>query len=256
MQIPEPPKQLPCTYKRQSHPALPFDWQCRRCKFGGDESGAVGGAGPDDLSQVRLLVISDYPGHLELQAGYPFVAQAPVYKADRRRKLRLRWANAGAALRYALGELGLNGYTDCWLTNALKCNPRADTGKVKENELDPCSKAWLHQEVWTLHELHPKLPIWLAGSQALKAFQRTFKWQNKGSINDLRRRVHWWLDHPVVVTWNPAAYCRSEFRQAGCHDNPQQVYPLFSEPLPLSPWEVYQRDWELLRPYLNENYAA
>jgi len=228
-----------------------MDLGCRACPFGKDGAGPVGGAGPDDLKAVRLLVVSDYPGHYEVQAKHPFASKPAVYRVNAKQKVQLRWMNAGEALRTALRILGLNGYTDCWLTNALKCSPAADSGKVKENELDVCTKLWFYDEVMTLHEVNPQLPIWLAGGQALAGFRRTFKLFQQTSINDLRRQVHWWMGHPVVVTWNPAAYCRSEFREAKSHQHPVEVFPLFSEPLPLSPWEMYLRDIQPLASFLN-----
>jgi len=248
MEIPTPRGVLPASYRQQPHPTIPFDRHCRACPYG--KENAVGGAGPDDLTAVRLLVISDYPGHYEVQEGYPFVPKPPVYENDRRRKLRMSWANAGAALRYALGQLGLNGYDDCWLTNVLKCSPAAESGKVRETELDTCTRLWLHQEVWQLHLVNPRLPIWLAGNQALAGFRRAFKPFPKGGVNDFRRRVVYWLEHPVVVTWNPATYCRSEFRTPISHSQPNQVRPVFTDLIPLTPWEVYHRDWELLKPFI------
>jgi uracil-DNA glycosylase family 4 len=252
MEIPTLRGQMPPTYQREPHPVIPFDYGCRACPYGNDKAGPVGGVGPSDLSKVRLLVISDYPGHYEVQEGYPFVPKPPVYQSNRSKKIRMSWANAGAALRYALGQLGLNSYDDCWLTNTLKCSPAADSGKVKETELDTCTRLWLYQEVWQLHLVNPKLPIWLAGSQALAGFRRTFKPFPKGSVNDFRRKVTWWLEHPVVVTWNPSAYCRSEFRATLSHSHPDKVKPVFDQLVPLTPWEVYHRDWALLKQFLQD----
>lgn len=57
---------------------IPFNTHCQNCEIGrfkcnGNNHYAVGGAGPQDLSQVKLIIISDHPGAYEEKYGYPFV---------------------------------------------------------------------------------------------------------------------------------------------------------------------------------------
>lgn len=235
MQVPKPIL-TEDSYRGRGHPTIPFDRHCQRCSL--YKARPVGGAGPNDLSRVRLLVVSDYPGHYEVEAGYPFAVVNDEYRC--RARAGTRWANAGALLRHGLLTLGLNSYTDCWLTNAVKCAPKGE-GKVTLSQTKPCAQYWLKPEVTTVLAVRPDLPIWIAGSLALRVFCQTFDWDVPAKVNELRRRVHFYYQHPVVVTWNPAVYTRSEFREVKSLDQPRDVYPIFRQPLILSPlWMFYQ----------------
>lgn len=242
MQVPKPDLS-PSTYQGQGHPVVPFDPACRRCPFGGPGRGPVGGAGPNDLRRVKLLVISDYPGRYEVDEGYPFVVVNDVYR--KAKKQPLRWANAGALLRHGLGRLGLDTYTDCWLTNVLKCRA-PDDKKVTETQVKVCAEVWLKQELDAITQACPGVPIWIAGALALRVFCQTTRWPVEPNVNLLRRQVLSWYQHPVVVTWNPAVYARSEFREAKAPHQPHEVYPIFSEPLPLTPLWMFYQDLEPL----------
>lgn len=244
MELPPLPNPAPGTYRGQGHAHIDFDRNCKRCSFRGEEHVPVGGAGPDDLSKVKLIVVSDYPGHYEVKQGFPFVPQAPGYTKKNRGVIR--WPNAGASLRHIIySHLGLNSYTDCWLTNVLKCNPAQHSGKVQAVQAKVCLSTWFYGELEALFASTPA-PVWVAGNLAFSCFRYAYKdfWQvQRHSLNDLRGQVVEWRGRPIVFTYNPAAYCRSEFRQAIEHKGKiVEARPLYAGVLPGSPWYFFLED--------------
>jgi uracil-DNA glycosylase family 4 len=245
--------------KRYRKPDLiPFDTGCTRCKIGQAKNNekkkaSVGGAGPQDLTQVKLIVISDHPGWYEEKEGYPFVHKQEFQERQGKKTIDpIR--NAGALIRDMLhGLFGLDTYQEVYATNILKCDP----GKVTalDSHYRTCS-AWLSSEFEVLDEYCPTVPILIAGAKATRHLHRTFPdfKLGKEGINYLRRRKGVKIkSHPAVFTYNPAQVARSEPRIETIA-NPKNrrikesdwMYP----PLPGSPTDIMVRDLELLEPFL------
>lgn len=223
---------LPSTYCGEAHPIIPMDTQCKLCPLGNIReyrnsnqenpdnpvySHVVPGAGPDDLSQVRLIVISDFAGHWEAQNKYPFF---DTHKAsgERFKKGLLRAYNAGGYIRMILKYIyGLNTYHDTWMTNALKCDPGKRKPLVNVH-VKPCSLQWLKLELQHLEEHCPQAPLLIAGGTAFEAVKLLYKEQatylNQLKLNGCRRRKDIVLGgRPTVFTLNPArpARCSPRF---------------------------------------------
>lgn len=267
----------PRTYLKQLHLTIKFDPKCVKCDLGKkreyynneakkdtDKTCAVGGAGPDDLSQVKLICISDFPGHYESRQSTAHPLVDIIEETGERLKTgMLRSNNAGSFLRMALKIMyKLDTYNDCWVTNALKCDP----GKNKplfNTQVKPCSMLWLSTELYELDQHVPNCPILVAGNQAFKAICFLYKEESvyleKLKLNGCRRRTDLTLgEHPAIFTLNPARAARCEPKiETGLKTKHGQVYPTRNEwlypPLPGSPLYSYIQDLQCLSPFLTNN---
>jgi hypothetical protein len=267
---------LPSAYCGEPHPIIPINTGCMGCQLGyvrtarnaqqAEEenpqySHVVPGAGPDDLSKVRLIVVSDFAGHWEALNKYPFF---DTHKAsgERFKKGLLRPYNAGGYLRMILNKLyGLDTYHDCWLTNALKCDP----GKRKplvNTHVKPCTLKWLKIELEHLEEHCPKIPMLIAGTTAFEALKLLYK-EHSGMLSDLklngcRRRKDIVIGgRHVVFTLNPArpARCAPRFESNVRYKDGQYVVKKndWVPPelyLPGSPNYSFVQDLLILRDFL------
>ena len=223
---------LPSVYYGEEHPIIKINPDCKHCPLGpvrihrnaaqAEEenpqySHVVPGAGPDDLTQVKLIVISDFAGHWEALNKYPFF-DTHAESGDRFKKGLLRSYNAGGYLRMILKKIyGLDTYHDVWMTNALKCDP----GKRKpivNTHVKPCALRWLKIELEHLEEYVPGVPLLIAGTTAFEAMKLLYKDQanllNSLKLNGCRRRNDIRLGRrPAVFTLNPArpARCAPKF---------------------------------------------
>ena len=204
------------------------DYNCQLCALGKARAHAntqlkagqplkqcIPGAGPRDLKTLKLIVISDYPGHYEELYGWPQVDINSI-KGERKNGVLLP-RNSGAFLRMVIsGLLGLDSYKDVWMTNAVKCNP-AKTKVIESAHLKPCVRQWLGPELLILDQECPKVPLLVAGLQAFRAVkmlyrQHTTQLETLG-FNGCRRRNDLTLNgRPVVFAPNPARPARSEPR--------------------------------------------
>lgn len=252
---------------RSDYPSPPskinFCSSCTRCSIGEEKENdknslAVGGAGPENLSQVKLIVVSDHPGFYEERYRFPFVDKQEVqifeYESGKRKKEPDNTQNAGYLLRYFLQQkFNLDTYTDCFLTNVIKCDPGKRT--IQDSHLRACS-SWLASEFMTLDEYCPKAPVLVAGTKAARALSYTFKEfksVNKGGINNLRRRSDIKVgNRPTVFTYNPAIIARSnrwietDVDKRSKRIKKSRPYPF----LPGSPFSFFNDDLETLRQYL------
>lgn len=259
--------------KSTEHPIIQHDKDCTHCALGHNRvrhnqvhaeeekfipQFSVGGAGPQDLTQVRLIVISDLVGH------YESVSNEPMHdvSADRESRKRglLQPLNAGAFMRMSLSLMyGLDTYTDCYFTNAIKCNPN-QLKPLENQHMRPCSKHWLEQELQLLDKYCPTVPILVAGSMAFKALCFIYKKEMETAAgikhNNCRRRKDLMLnEHPLVVTFNPAGAARSmpkietevKERKSGLWVTKNEW--LFPQ-LPGSPVDKFVRDLYPLAQYL------
>lgn len=192
---------------------IPIDPNCQACTLSNGK--AVSGYGPEDLSQVKLIVISDYPGAYETEFGWPQVPNAWVL-AQREKQRRLPpISNSGGFLRASIEKLfGLDTFTQVWMTNAFRCDPNFEgrKGKPTERQLGHCATAWNRAEFEQLDRVCPEVPILAAGSWALKLVRAVYKDQAPlGSIDNLLRAPGLLAGtHPLVCTYNPATYARSQ----------------------------------------------
>ncbi len=265
-------KERPGTYLGNSHPLIAFNRDCVACSAGAKreyyngqkeekepKEKAVSGAGPDDLSQVKLIVISDFAGPYEATSGYPFVSNRDG-QSDRLKNGLLRSNNAGAFLRMALEMMfNLDTYHDVWCTNAMKCNP----GKNKplfSTQVKPCSQLWLQNELLVLDQFVPTVPILVAGGTAFEAVKCIYpeegKLLNELKLNGCRRRTNLTLgQHPAVFTLNPSRAARCEPKiETGYKLKKGRVHVTSNDwlypPLPGSPLYSYLKDLRCLRPFL------
>ena len=201
------------TYKNKAHPLIEFNTTCQDCSLGNTNklnyTKAVRGAGPDDLTKVKLIVISDHPGFYECKSKYPFFDNQLATKPEERSE----WLNAGALLRRSLNKLfNLDTYTDCWLTNVIKCEPGHNT--MSSDHLKVCSKH-LVNELHYLNMYCPTAPILIAGNKAFKSFKSLVPGviNEKSTLQELRRRSDlYYKNHHLCFTMNPAAISKCEFR--------------------------------------------
>jgi uracil-DNA glycosylase len=253
------------------HPLLMFDRGCQSCALGRGE--AVGGAGPDDLENLKLIVISDHPGHYESKIGYPFYDNTPEREQRYQSALRdskkstsvykaalLGTPNAGCLIRDLLREeLGLNSYTQVWMTNVLKCNRKLNAPNLA-NEVKPCVTKWLATELRMLKSFEPKTPILIAGTLAYRGFKLVDPIISKilpGKIENARQQVFYWEEQPIVVTYNPVVVSdcvpRIETR-IGRSASERAIVQTVKEIVPRikgSPLDNYIEDILLLKKFLN-----
>lgn len=194
------------TCYRQQHPLIKFGTDCKDCNLHSNKS--IRGCGPIDLKLIKLIVVSDHPGFYEKQRGYPFVDNQAGKIEDKQ-----QWLNAGALLRLSLSKLfDLDTYTDCWMTNAIKCEP-GDKNIMPDN-IKICSNHLL-DELYVLSTYVPNAPILIAGNKALAAFKliASDTLNKNADLNSLRRTNNLrYKNHPLVFTFNPAAVSKCQFR--------------------------------------------
>lgn len=272
---------IPKSYLSRStncgHPLIPLERDCTLCQLGTlrqehnsrlvsddrDEAPqyCVGGAGPDDLTQVKLIVISDYPGPYELQHNYPMFdkTKEPGFKPYK--KGILQPINAGSLLRSTLSQyLEVDTYTEVYITNAVKCYP-AKTTVIENAHVKPCAQHWLSYELNKLDLYCPKAPILVCGTNAfrgLKAAYPAFRsvFEETKSLNALRRHTITLDNHICTGTFNPALIARSmptideETKQIKGTIRITENAPL-SPPMPLSPLHKFIGDILILKDLIN-----
>lgn len=265
---------LPTSYQGDDHPLIKVDRDCVHCPLGkvrvarnqraaaeegnNDCSLVVPGAGPDDLNNVKLICVSDFAGHYEAASGIPFF-DTHQDKGDRHKNGLVRDYNAGCYLRKSLMDLfGLNSYTQCWLTNAIKCDP----GKRKPvfTNIKDCSLRWLKGELELLDQHVPAAPILILGGVAFDAVKYLYRGQaNLTSLSASRRRTDIRLGkHPAVFTLNPAkpARCAPRIETEVRYNNgvtriKRNEWIPETLALPGSPTYSFRQDLACLLPFLN-----
>lgn len=163
-----------------------FDEECARCNLSCKV--AVPGQAEVPLNEVKLIVISAYPGNEEMKKGATLVPSDKEVNAGRYLRLKIK-------SRFDKNDSIPEAYKPferyVFFTNALKCpftpNETIDTA------IRSC-KHWLDIE---LDQLPPKAPILIAASQALHSLL------GKQSLYKAREKVLRYKDHPCIVTPNP-----------------------------------------------------
>jgi uracil-DNA glycosylase len=250
----------PKLYSGEPHPNnyLNIKRECDACSLG--KGLAVGSGGPDDITEIKLIVISDHPGHYETQAGYPFldnqVARQPKLNRKTGYRSILKFRNAGSIIRQYLYEMfSLDTYRQVWMTNALKCDPGPTT--PHEKHLKVCAQTWLIREISILDRAVPTCPILILGRHAFKSIKLVAKTDLPKNLDSGRRSNHYRLgNHPLVFTYNPAVFARSVPRYEDvCTTTGDGRVIIRSvkeyEDMPYTPVWHFKKDLEYLREFLN-----
>lgn len=191
---------------------IPINRDCTACTLACGTS--ISGRGPDDLSQIKLILVSDYPGAYESEYGWPQVPNHWVTSQLKKQRKLPQPPNSGALIREILqSDFGLDSFTEVWITNALKCDPNSGGRSLKptDRQLGICSSTWAQAEFARLDEIIPHVPILAAGSWALKLVRSIYRDRCAvGSIDDLLREPNLLAgNHPLICSYNPATYARS-----------------------------------------------
>lgn len=175
---------------------------CRKCLLG--EGKAVFGQSEVSFDQVKLIIISAYPGNREQQTGITLADNEKRKGKPDSNKFKI---GAGEYLRYCLGFFfdkdkefpeeykPITKYT--YFTNSIKCSPQRGRDKITvvAKHIRTCRETYLINE---LDMFHPKVPILAAGSEATKALLGLDE-----SLYNNRNKVNYYKDHPVIITTNP-----------------------------------------------------
>lgn len=228
---------------------LNFDSKCTDCALS-NECALPGSI--SNLDNLKLIVISDYPGHYETKHQYLMwdneLVRGKSYKGNKRIP---SWPNAGNYMRRTLTQLGLDTYNEVYFTNAIKCNP--EQNKPKDLHIKSCAK-WLNIELSLIEAKgYINTPILVAGTTAFKSLKYLGEKSLESlSFKDCRRRVIYVKSHPTVVIANPAAVCSSTFRiENRIVYEPRQLTSVRElPPIPGSPIWNYHKDLEPIKCYL------
>jgi len=149
---------------------------CTHCGLHAGRANAVPGEGPAD---ARLVVVGEGPGANEDRLGRPFVGRA------------------GDLLNEILAAIDCPRET-VYIANVVKCRP-PDNRKPLGEEMEACMP-YLHRQ---LALIRPKVVLAM-GATAAEALLHT-----RGSLGQLRNRVHDYRGIPLIVTYHPAALLRN-----------------------------------------------
>lgn len=249
------------SYRDGEHPTIFFDRRCSACAL--STGYAVGSAGPDDLSKVKLIVISDYPGPYETEKGWPQVPNSLIVAEQKKRKQLPPFRNSGQLIRDKLTELfHLDTWSEVWFTNAVRCDPNYMGRKNTVSDtshLRVCVERWLRPELQILERVKPTVPILCAGAKAVTALKQLYGHNLPTDLklaNGRRKKGLVAGTHPVVITFNPAAVARCEPRiETSIGVNRRKGLlevnnVKFLPNLVGSPGWVFEQDLLLLKPYL------
>jgi len=224
---------------------LKFDYACAKCNL--STGCSVSGAGPTDLKDVKLIIVSDFPSFNEVKEGYPL-----VFKRERIVKNLPVMPNAGTFLRRELTKMfRIDTYNSCYITNALKCDKKNNT--VGTSDFKTCVLTWLKYELDVLDTYVPKVPILSLGQLAFEAFKllNPSQFHDKSKLKNYRfKRGLFYLDHPIIYSVNPAAVCKSIPRVESLPVNSQVNSVDYLEPIVGSPLWQYRKEMQLLQDYL------
>ena len=135
--------------------------------------------------RLGILIVSSYPGKQEDASGRPFTG------------------NAGRELKKVFSKIGVDVERDCWLSNALICNP-GDT-KVTNQHIDYCQP----NIIKCIKTYNPKTII-LIGSESVTS---VIGWLWKSSPGGIAQWTGWQIPCQSINAWvcptyNPAYVLR------------------------------------------------
>ncbi len=161
---------------------------CRACEMCSTRTQTVFGMGH---VQAHWLVVGEAPDAEEDAAGEPFAGPAGLLLD---------------AMLHALGlSRGQSGPPEgsAYVVNALKCRPPGSRSP-RDQEVQRCS-SYLHRQI---ELLQPRVLLAM-GRSAAQALLR-----NDAPLGQLRGRVHYLGDLPVVVTYPPSYLLRNPGEKA------------------------------------------
>lgn len=208
--------------------AVGFDSACQRCRLSCGE--AIPGQARAPLSEVKLVIISAYPGSEEVKQKATLV---PAQDS--------KFMNAGAYLQQTISQVFDSDPeipNECkpfdryvFKTNAIKCPNTGKDAKLTDTAIKAC-KSWLSLE---LNQLPKGVPILLAASQALTSM--TLDLQGSYGVNNNRGNVLYINNHPCLGTNNPIEALRYT-----PYEGNQQVPPVLGS----IPWQ-FNQDLNLIK---------
>ena len=236
----DPSKATGPVYRNEPHPLITFDRGCEACALSCGK--AVPGAGPADLSKVRLIFLSDYPGPYEQQYGWPQVP-APYVRAEedkakqKKRRVKFPWKNSGEFLRTILKEeLKLDPWEQVFYMNGVQCSPFRGKDKININltHVKPCVNQWVRTMIEALDDNCPQAPIIIAGKTALMAFNILYSTKFKSIQSMLHVKDVIVDNRRVAFTNNPAAVAKGEARLVSSMMTTNGVF----QPSKIRDWKV------------------
>jgi len=206
---------------------------CTRCPLSlGRKHPPIPGYSPCPMSEVRLVVVSAYPGNEEVKSGQSLFPSPG------------KSVNAGKILQESLQQvsrdLGIDLYKLTYRTNAIKCPTRGKSGDKLTQPREVC-KGWLLAEI---AEVPSGVPILLAGSDAARTVL-------DATLYDSRGMVHQYEGHPVIVTMNPIEVERGTRFIYSPTGDVVGVPPVVGS----TPW-LYMRDMKLLMGLIKEGIGV
>jgi Uracil DNA glycosylase superfamily len=182
------------------------DKKCNKCTLNCKE-GTVSGQSEVPFSDVKLIVVSAYPGAREYKTnlslapsppdkqGIPNSNKSPVGAGE---FLRFCFKLIDASKEISQEFKPIEDFT--YFTNAIKCTPQHGKDKitVTERHIKTCRDSWLLKEI---DMFPPKVPIFVCANEAVKALLGT-----KESLYNNRNRINYYKEHPVIVSTNPVEW--------------------------------------------------
>lgn len=188
------------------------DKNCNKCVLGKSSggfacSGAISGQSDVEFSQVKLIVISSFPAGKDLSTK---LSLAPNYDRKSVPDSNKAPVGGGEYLRHCLETFidrsktfpkeftPIDEFT--YFTNAIKCSPQRGRDKITivDKHRKACTNNWLINEL----TMFPNdVPILACGTDAVKGILGI-----DSKLYELRNRVNYYKQHPVIVTTNPSEW--------------------------------------------------
>ncbi len=205
VESPPAPAGAPAAPVVDQAPAVPavdpasLDWDglaaavasCRACGLCETRTQTVFGVGDRN---ARLMVIGEAPGAEEDRQGEPFVGRA------------------GQLLDRMLEAIGLSR-EQVYIANVLKCRPPGNRDPRAE-EVVAC-RGWLDRQIALVQ---PELILSVGGVSAKNLLE------TDEAVGRLRRRVHYYRETPLRVTYHPAYLLRRPEEKAKAWIDLQAVW--------------------------------
>ncbi len=154
---------------------------CQLCSLAKTRKNVVFGAGNFNC---KLVIVGEAPGQQEDAIGQPFIGRS------------------GQLLTLMLKSINIKR-DEIFITNILKCRP-TNNRDPQQNEINSCTP-YLNQQ---LAILQPKLIV------ALGRIAAQFLLKNKQSLANLRSKIHYYNNIPLITTYHPAYLLRAPAQKA------------------------------------------
>ncbi|WP_321991791.1 uracil-DNA glycosylase [Marispirochaeta aestuarii] len=151
--------------------------RCSACPLGSLRKNAVPG---DGSSKPEVMLIGEAPGGQEDESGKPFVGAAGKYLD--------KWLDA----------VHLSRDRNVFIANVIKCRPPGNRDP-EESEMKSCFPYLLAQ----IELLKPRAILCLGRFAGRKITGM------ETSLRNMREKVHYFQDIPVIVTYHPSAVLRN-----------------------------------------------